>query len=66
MRKSKTTWKQIKLEHNDIKFMGHRKKSSKREVYKCLPHEARKILNKQSNLTPKRARKRRTNKTQTY
>ena len=42
------------------------KSSSKREVYSntSLPKETRKISNKQSNLTPKGTRERRTNKTQ--
>ena len=44
--------------------MRYRKSSSKREVYsnKILPQETRKISNKQSNLTPKRTRERRTTK----
>ena len=39
---------------------------SKREVYSntSLPQETRTISNKQSNLTPKGTRERRTNKTQ--
>ena len=51
---------------NDLKPMGHRKGSPKREVYSntILPQEARKIPNKQSYLTPKGTRERRTNKTQ--
>ena len=46
--------------------MGCSKSSSKREVYSytSLPQETRKISNNQSNLTPKRTRERRTNKTQ--
>ena len=46
--------------------MGYSKNSSKREVYNntILPQEIRKISNKQSNLTPKVTRERRTNKTQ--
>ena len=42
------------------------KSSSKREVYSytSLPQETRKISNKQSNLTPKGTRERRTHKTQ--
>ena len=46
--------------------MGCSKSSSKREVYSntILPKEIRKISNKQSNLTPKGTRERRTNKTQ--
>ena len=48
------------------KPMGYSKSSSKREVqsYTSLPQETRKISNKQSNLTPKGTRERRTNKTQ--
>ena len=58
----------MKTKHNDPKSMGCNKSSSKREVYSytILPHETRKILNKQPNLTPKGTRKRRTNKTQGY
>lgn len=39
--------------------------NSRREVYgnKCLPQEARKVLNKQLNLTPQGIRKRRITKT---
>ena len=45
--------------------MGCCKSSCKREVYSytCLPQEIRKISNKQSNITPKATRERRTNKT---
>ena len=45
--------------------MGHSKSSSKREVYHntILPQEARKISNKQPNVTPKATRERKTNKT---
>ena len=48
------------------KPMGCSKSSSKREVYSktSLPQETRKISNKQSYLTPKGTRERRTNKTQ--
>ena len=44
--------------------MGCSKSNSKREVYSntILLQETRKILNKQSNLTPKGTRERRTNK----
>ena len=44
--------------------MGCRKSSSKMEVYSntSLPQKTRKISNKQSNLTPKAIRERRTNK----
>ena len=46
--------------------MGCSKSSSKREIQSntSLPQETRKISNKQSNLTPKGTRERRTNKTQ--
>ena len=47
--------------------MGHtQKNSSKREVHNnaSSPQETRNISNKQSNLTPKVTRKRRTKKTQ--
>ena len=46
--------------------MGHSKSSSKREVYSnsISLQEIRKISNKQSNLTPKVTRERRTKKTQ--
>ena len=59
------------LETNDnerrtIQNLCNAKSSSKREVYsyRSLPQETRKISNKQSNLTPKGTRERRTNKTQ--
>ena len=46
--------------------MGCNKSSSKREVYSftSLPQETRKISCKQSKLTPKGTRERRTNKTE--
>ena len=46
--------------------MGCSKSSSNREVYSntILPQETRNISNKQSNLTPKGTRERRTNKTE--
>ena len=46
--------------------MGCSISSSKREVYSytSLPQETANISNKQSNLTPKGTRERRTNKTQ--
>ena len=49
----------MKWKHNDPKSMGNRKSSFKREVYSdtSLPQEIRKILNKQSNLTPEGTRK---------
>ena len=42
--------------------MGHRKTSSKREVYSntILPQETRKTLNRPPNFTPKTTGKRRT------
>ena len=54
--------------HNNPKPMGHSKSSSKREVYSdtSLLQETRKISNKHPKLIPKGARKRRTNKTQSY
>ena len=47
---------------------GSSKSSYKREVYRntIVPQETRKMSNKQSNLTPKGTRERRTNKTQSY
>ena len=46
--------------------MGYNKSGSEREVHSNtdLPQEIRKIPNKQSNLTPKGTRKRRTNEAQ--
>ena len=48
--------------------MEYSQSSSKREVYSDinLPQERRNISNKEPNLTPKRIRKLRTNKTQIY
>ena len=59
--RDKWQWK-----HDDLKPTGCNKSSSKREVYSntSLPQETRNITNKQSNLTPKGTRQRRTNKTQ--
>ena len=59
--RDKWQWK-----HHDPKPMGCSKNSSKREDYSyiSLPQGTRKISSKQSNLTPKGTRKRRTNKTQ--
>ena len=55
-------------QHNNQKPMGCSKSHTKREVYSytSLPKETRKISSKQSNLTPKGTRERRTNKTQSY
>ena len=46
--------------------MGHSKSSPKREIHsnEDLPQEARKISNKQSNLTPEETRKGTINKAQ--
>ena len=58
------------LEKNDkdklTKSMRCSKSNFKREVHSntSLPQETRKISSKQSNLTPKETRERRTNKTQ--
>ena len=56
----------LQQKYDDPKPMGCSKSSSKREVYSntSIPQETRKISNKQSNLTPKGTRERRTNKTQ--
>ena len=58
--RDKWEWK-----HDNPKPMGCSKSSSKREVYSntSLTKEKRKISSKQSNLTPKGTRERRTNKT---
>ena len=55
------------METHNPRSMGHRKSSSKREVYSntSLFQETRKISNKQHNRTHKGARKR-TNKTQSW
>ena len=52
------------MKHDDPKPMGCSKSSSKREVYSntILPQETRKISDKQSHLTPKGTRERRTKK----
>ena len=59
--RNKWQWKE-----DDPKPMGRSKSSSKREVYSSTisPQETRKISNKQSKLTPKTTRERRTKKTQ--
>ena len=59
--RDKWQWK-----HDDPKPIGCSKSSSKREVYSnsILPQETRNISNKQSKLTPKGTRERKTNKTQ--
>ena len=56
----------LQRRQNDPKPMGCSKSSSKRKVFSntSLPQETRKISHKQSNLTPKETRERRTNKTQ--
>ena len=52
----------LQQKHDDPKPIGCSKSSSKREVYSntSLPQETRKISNKQSNLTNKGTRERRT------
>ena len=59
--RNKWQWK-----HDDPKPLKCSKSSSKREVYSStsLPQETRNISYKQSNLTLKGSRERRTNKTQ--
>ena len=54
------------MKNNNPKPIGCRKSSSKKVFYSntSLPQETRKISHKQSNLTPKETRERRTNKTQ--
>ena len=61
MSEDKWKWK-----HNDQKSKGHSKSSSKRKVLSNinLPQDTRKNSSKQSNLTPKGNRHRRTNKMQ--
>ena len=48
----KNTLRQIKWVHSNLKSMGYRKSSGKREVYSntSLLQQTRKILNKQPNL----------------
>ena len=64
MRKSVNIWRQIKMKHNDSKFVECRETSSKGEVNSdtSLPQETSKNL-QQPNLTSKVTRKRK-NKTQ--
>ena len=52
--------------HSDPESMGHSKSSSKKGVHSdtSWPQETRKLSNRQPNLTPKVARKRRRNKIQ--
>ena len=56
----------LQRKHDDPKPMECSKSCSKREVYSntSLPQETRNMSNKQSNLTSKGTRERRTNKTQ--
>ena len=55
---------EMKIQHSEV--LGCSKNSFKRAVHNNigLPKEIRKISNKQSNITPKRTGKRRTNKLQ--
>ena len=57
--RNKWQWK-----HDNSKFMGCSRTSSKREVYSntILPQETRKTLNRQPNFTPKTVGKRTTKK----
>ena len=59
-------WITEEIKEKVPKSIGYSKGSSKRNVYrhKNLPQDRRKISNKQSKLTSNRARKRKTNKTQ--
>ena len=54
------------METHNPRSMGHRKSSSKREVYSntSLFQETRNISNKQPNLTPREISERRTKKPQ--
>ena len=63
-RLSENTYDKGKWKHNTPKYMGCRKRNSKREVhsYKDLPQETEKIL-KQPSLPPKGIRKRTTTTT---
>ena len=62
----KIPWDKWQWKHDNPKPMGCTKSSTKMEVYSStiLPQETRKISNKQSKLTPKGTRERRTSKTQ--
>ena len=64
-RNKKVHGNKCKWKHNSPRHLGCSKKNSKREVYSNigLTQEAGKISNKQTNLAPKGARKRTTNKT---
>ena len=54
-RNQKVPWNKWQWEHNDLKSVGHRESSPKRETHNiiCLPQETRKTSNKQSNFTVK-------------
>ena len=62
----KIHWKKWQWKQDNPKPKGCSKSSSKREVYSntSLAQQIRKISDKQSNITPKGTRERRTNKTQ--
>ena len=64
----KIPWGKWQWKHDNPKPMWCSKSSSKKEVYSytSLPQETRKISKKQSNVTPKGARERRTNKTKSW
>ena len=63
-KKLKNTWEQMKMKTHSPKPLRCSKSGPKREVYSntSLSQKARKISNKQSNCTPKGARKITTNK----
>ena len=57
-KKSKTFWKQIKMNSQHTKLMGHSSGSSERKVcsHTDIPKKYRNISNKQPNTTPTRTR----------
>ena len=57
-------WKLNNTLLNNQEITGEIKEEIKKYLETILPQETRKISNKQSNLTPKGTRERRTNKTQ--
>ena len=62
----KSFWKQMKMNQNSSKLMGHSEDNPEREVHSNpgLPKEDRKLSNKQPNSTSKRTRGTTTNKSQ--
>ena len=63
-KKSKSIWKQMKMNTQQPKTMGHREGSPDREVHSNAgpPKEDRKFSHKQPNLTSTRTRVTKTNK----